>query len=87
MDTYREKHGLDVPVDVLSRTALARITGDGAVPQLVHVRNGRVLQTWVIELPEPEELREVLATTGVGRQGPRSSPRAASRPASTPTVA
>lgn len=67
VDTYREKHGLDVPVEILSRTSLARITGDGSVPQLVHVRNGRILQTWVIELPEPEELRGVLTTAGAIR--------------------
>ncbi len=78
VDAYREKHELDVPVEILSRTSLARITGDGSVPQLVHVRNGRILHTWVIELPEPEELREFLAIEGAGDQEPRPSPRAIS---------
>ncbi len=66
VDSYREKHGLYVPVEILSRTSLGRITGDGSVPQLVHVRDGRVLRTWTIELPEPEELRQVLAHGGTG---------------------
>jgi len=56
LERYRETHGLTVPVQVLEPRAFVRITGEGAVPQLVYVREGRIERTWLGVLPEREEL-------------------------------
>lgn len=64
VDIYRDKYNLRIPAGILSRDSLSRITGDGSVPQLVHVRDGEILRSWVTEMPEADELRSELSVDG-----------------------
>lgn len=66
VDAYRGKHDLRIPVRILSREALSRITGDGWVPQLVLVREGDITRVWRTVLPDADELRAFFAKECVG---------------------
>lgn len=61
LDAYLEHYDLRIPAQVLSGTTFGSITGEGAVPQLVYVRGGAIVKTWLGELPFAAELREELA--------------------------
>lgn len=63
MDRYLRKYGMAIPAQVLQPQEFLGITGEGAVPQLVYVRNGKVERSWLGLLPEIEELHEELAKT------------------------
>lgn len=62
IDRYRDKYDLRIPVQVMPPQMFTRVTGEGGVPQLVYLRDGRIERTWIGILPEPASLRRTLQT-------------------------
>jgi uncharacterized membrane protein YphA (DoxX/SURF4 family) len=60
LDNYLAKYGMSIPAQVLPPQQFISITGEGAVPQLVHLRDGEIVRTWLGLLPEAAELRREL---------------------------
>ena len=60
LDKYLSQYGMSIPAQVLPPNQFVSITGEGAVPQLVYVRDGRVQRSWLGLLPMVDELREEL---------------------------
>jgi uncharacterized membrane protein YphA (DoxX/SURF4 family) len=60
VDRYLQKYGMSIPVRVLPPQQFVSITGEGAVPQLVYLRDGEIVRTWLGLLPEAPELRQTL---------------------------
>lgn len=63
LDRYLQKYGMSIPAQVLAPQQFIGITGEGAVPQLVYVRDGRVQRSWLGLLPMVDELREELGSS------------------------
>lgn len=61
LERYRARYDFEFPVQVLAPSTFASITGEGAVPQLVYLRDGAIVRTWLGLLPTPEELARELA--------------------------
>lgn len=64
IDAYREEYGLHVPMQELPGATFASITGEGSVPQLVYVRDGEIVRSWLGLLPNPEEIGGLLRPQG-----------------------
>lgn len=60
VDRYLQQYGMSIPVRVLPPQQFVSITGEGAVPQLVYLRDGEIVRTWLGLLPEAPELRAAL---------------------------
>ena len=60
VDRYLQRYGMSIPVQVLPPQQFTSITGEGAVPQLVYLRDGEIVRTWLGLLPEAAELRDAL---------------------------
>ena len=60
---YLGNYDLAIPVRQIPGQSLMRITGEGSVPQLVYVRNGEVVRSWLGELPSVQELTDSMVGT------------------------
>lgn len=60
IDAYRDQYDLRIPMQSLDPNQFTRITGEGSVPQLVFVRDGEVVTSWLGLLPESDELPGLL---------------------------
>lgn len=60
LDRYLKKYGLAIPAQELEPQEFLRITGEGSVPQLVYVRDGKVQRSWLGLLPLVDELRQAI---------------------------
>jgi len=60
IDAYRDLYGLRIPMQNLPHKQFSRITGEGSVPQLVFVRDGKVVRTWPSVFPDAGELKGLL---------------------------
>ncbi|MCH7825102.1 MAG: hypothetical protein IH849_09905 [Acidobacteria bacterium] len=61
VDFYLRTAGADFPAYEFLWPSFVQITGDGAVPQLVFLRHGRIAQVWKGNLPSTRELKRAIA--------------------------
>lgn len=60
---YLDHAGAEIKAYEFNIASFVQITGDGAVPQLVYLRRGRLNRVWKGDLPAPMELRRFVGAT------------------------